>query len=108
MTIVSIIKVFCVTLINAHCCGAGTPLSERINKIFLAASDILKQEVRILLISMRKAPRKGNRHSNPIIQKLKNRDLEQRNHDLTSSIMALEETVCRMCFFVVLSPAVIM
>jgi hypothetical protein len=24
---------------------AGTPLSERINKIFLAASDILKQEV---------------------------------------------------------------
>jgi hypothetical protein len=42
MTIVSIIKVFCVTLINAHCCGAGTPLSERINKIFLAASDILK------------------------------------------------------------------
>ncbi len=41
------------TQINSHFYRAGTPLSERINKIFVAASNILKQEVRTnFLITM--------------------------------------------------------
>ena len=67
-------------------CSAGTPLSERINKIFTTASDIVKKEVvryfRLLLhwLSFERI----------LLQKLKSETLSQHNQELISTIKRLE------------------